>query len=123
MADAVAQRPHIFGVNWFRRDADHKYLWPGFGQNMRVLKWIVERCQGRACAYETPLGWMPRYDDIEWAGLEHMTRQRFQELMTVDRELWRDELELHDQLLNLLAEKLPRQVALNRAMLEQNISI
>ena len=67
--------PRIFCVNWFRKDAKGKFLWPGYGENMRVLKWIVERCQESAGALESPLGWMPRHDDLDWIGLDIRRRK------------------------------------------------
>src|SRR3954468_19740955 len=72
--------PRVFHVNWFRRDAEGKFLWPGFSQNMRVLRWIVDRVQGRTHGRETPIGWVPRYDDIDWSGLQ-FSKETFDQLM------------------------------------------
>jgi phosphoenolpyruvate carboxykinase (GTP) len=66
----VAEQPPIFRVNWFRKDEAGYFIWPGFSQNMRVLEWIIERARGRAYAVESPLGWMPRYQDMNWEGLD-----------------------------------------------------
>ena len=78
--------PRIFGVNWFRKDAEGNFLWPGFGENIRVLKWIVERANNHAKGIESPIGWMPRYKDLCWQGLEGFGEDKFNELMTVNRE-------------------------------------
>jgi len=113
----VASPPRIFCVNWFRRDADGKFLWPGYGENMRVLKWIVDRCHGRADAAESVLGWMPRWADLEWSGLPTFSTERFQELMSVDRETWIHELLLHEELFVKLYDKLPKEFVLKRELL------
>ncbi len=108
--------PRIFAVNWFRTDAAGKFLWPGFRENMRVLKWIVERANGRAFAVENPLGRVPRYEDIDWRGMEGFTRDQFQELMAVDREQWKDELLSHEELFVRLYDRLPKELVFIREL-------
>src|SRR3954463_9766893 len=96
MGRAVKQPPRIFRVNWFRRDAQGRFIWPGFGENMRVLQWIVDRSEGRAQGVPTALGIMPRFEDLNWSGLEKVSKPRYEELANVDRTAWRDELDSHD---------------------------
>ena len=114
---SVSHPPRIFAVNWFRKDDDGKFLWPGFGENMRILKWITDRCHGRAGAAESPLGWMPRYSDVDWSGLDSIDTERFATLMSVDRDLWLQELLLHEELFVKLYDKLPKEFVLKRELL------
>jgi phosphoenolpyruvate carboxykinase (GTP) len=114
MGRSVEHPPKIFRVNWFRRDAQGKFLWPGFGENMRVLKWMVERCQGRAHAVETPLGWAPAYEDLDWTGLDRFSREQFATVTAIRHDEWQDELASHDELFGKLAPRLPRELALRR---------
>ncbi|MFL5806780.1 MAG: phosphoenolpyruvate carboxykinase (GTP) [Roseiflexaceae bacterium] len=106
----IPNPPRIFNVNWFRRDAQGNFLWPGFGENMRVLKWIVERARGRAISIESPLGWMPRYEDLDWRGMEDFTPEQFKALMTVDRDLWQQELLSHQELFIKLYDRMPKEL-------------
>jgi phosphoenolpyruvate carboxykinase (GTP) len=112
----VSNPPRIFGVNWFRKDADGRFLWPGFGENMRVLKWIVDRVHGRGYALESPLGWMPRYEDLDWEGLD-FPRERFNELMAVEREEWKAEVLSHEALFAKLYDRLPKEFIFMRELL------
>jgi phosphoenolpyruvate carboxykinase (GTP) len=109
--------PRMFNVNWFRRDAQGHFLWPGFGENMRILKWIVERARGRAISIESPIGWMPRYEDLDWRGMEDFTRQQFNELMSVDRDLWQQELLSHEELFVKLYDRLPKELLFIRELI------
>jgi phosphoenolpyruvate carboxykinase (GTP) len=108
--------PRIFGVNWFRKDENGKFLWPGFGENMRILKWIVDRTHGRVTAIESPLGWVPRFDDIDWRG-SHYSREQFQAAMSVDAELWKQEILSHESLFSALYDKLPKEFILIRELI------
>jgi phosphoenolpyruvate carboxykinase (GTP) len=112
----IPNPPRIFGVNWFRKGQDGKFLWAGFGENMRVLKWIIDRVQGKAAAIESPLGWMPRYDDLRWEGLD-MSEEKFNELMSVDREAWKQEIFSHEQLFEKLYDRLPKEFVLMRELM------
>jgi phosphoenolpyruvate carboxykinase (GTP) len=106
----ISNPPRIFGVNWFRTDENGRFLWPGFGENMRVLKWIVERANGCASAVESPLGRMPRYEDLDWRGMEDFTPEMFNNLMSVDRYEWMDEILFHDALFLKLYDRLPKEL-------------
>jgi phosphoenolpyruvate carboxykinase (GTP) len=117
MGAKVTHPPRIFGVNWFRLDENGKFLWPGFGENMRVLKWIVERCMGKAQAEKTALGSAPRYEDLDLAGIKGMTPERFTKLMSLDAELWRKELLDHDKLFKDLQDRLPEALKAQRQAL------
>lgn len=100
--------PRIFGVNWFRKGDDGKFLWPGYSDNMRILKWIVERVHGEAYAIESPLGWVPKYDDIDWRGMSY-SQEAFSKAMSIDRELWKNEILSHQELFTKLYDKLPKE--------------
>jgi phosphoenolpyruvate carboxykinase (GTP) len=113
----VAQRPKIFCVNWFRTDENGKFIWPGFGENMRVLKWIVERCQGTAQARETPIGAVPDFADLEWKGLEKFDDRKFQQVTSVEGAAWKEELKQHDEILGMLKSRLPAELAKRREAL------
>ena len=108
--------PRIFNVNWFRKDENGKFIWPGFGENMRVLKWIVNRINGKASAVESPVGWVPRYKDIDWEGLEFSPEQ-FERIMTIDREVWKKELLSHEELFSTFYDKLPKEFLFIRELL------
>ncbi len=109
--------PRIFSVNWFRKDENGKFLWPGFGENMRVLKWIVQRVHGNAGAVESPIGWMPRFEDMDWTGIEGFSKEDFAKIMTVDREPWKQELMGHEELFAKLYDKLPKEFYFMRELL------
>jgi phosphoenolpyruvate carboxykinase (GTP) len=117
----LSNPPAIFGVNWFRTGKDGKFLWPGYGENMRVLQWIVSRAGGSREGAENPLGSVPLYRNLNWKGLEQFTLPQYQEVMSLDRELWNTELLSHDELFAKLGDKLPPELAAHRLKLEAKI--
>jgi len=106
----AADAPKLYCVNWFRKGDDGKFIWPGFGENMRVLKWIVGRVEGTASANDTPLGAIPRYSDLDWSGLA-FDESKFDDITAVNQAQWRQELMLHEELLTKLAYHLPSEMA------------
>jgi phosphoenolpyruvate carboxykinase (GTP) len=117
MQRSLRETPRIFHVNWFRKDANGKFLWPGFSENMRVLKWIADRAHGRALGRETPIGWMPRYEDLEWKGLESFPRETFEQLQSFDDAAWREEVMGHEELFLALHDHLPPEMIYERELL------
>jgi phosphoenolpyruvate carboxykinase (GTP) len=105
----IPDPPRIFGVNWFRTDKAGEFLWPGFRENMRVLRWIVERANGQAAATESPIGWMPHYEELDWRGLDFPV-ERFHELMSIDRDEWNQEMLSHEELFIRLYDRLPKEM-------------
>jgi phosphoenolpyruvate carboxykinase (GTP) len=107
MGRSVTQPPRIFCVNWFRTDEKGRFVWPGFGENMRVLEWIVNRSHGRAGAQKTALGYVPSYEDLTWTGLESFDRAQYAKVASIDPSAWRKELEMHHELLAAFGSRIP----------------
>jgi phosphoenolpyruvate carboxykinase (GTP) len=104
-------------VNWFRKNEEGEYLWPGFGENMRVLKWIVDRCNGCTDAEESPLGWVPKYSSFDLKGLPGMTQERFDQLQRINHEEWRREIIMQEELFMKLYSHLPKELIFQRELL------
>ena len=116
MQRTLSETPRVFHVNWFRKDEDGAFMWPGFRENMRVLKWIVERARGRAIGRETPIGWQPRYEELDWTGLD-FPKAKFDELQAFDRAAWRAEVIGHEELFIDLHDHLPKELVYERQLL------
>jgi len=116
MQRSLSETPRVFHVNWFRRGPDGKFLWPGYSENMRVLKWIVDRVRGRALGKESPIGWVPRYEDLDWRGLK-FTSAQFDVLQNFDRSEWRQEVIGHEELFLDLHDHLPPEMIYERELL------
>jgi len=116
----LSDPPQIFRVNWFRKDENGKFIWPGFGDNMRVLKWIVDRVHGRGYAVESPLGWMPRHEDIEWNGLD-FSADKFYDLMAVGRDAGAAEAQAHEEQFDQFFDRLPKEFIFERELLRSRL--
>jgi phosphoenolpyruvate carboxykinase (GTP) len=117
MRKLIKYPPKFFHVNWFRKDKKGHFMWPGFGENMRVIQWIAERCRGVAGAYESPLGWIPKAEDIDLTGLKDMTPERLEALQDIDIEAWKKEVISQDELFVKLYEHLPKELIFQRELL------
>jgi phosphoenolpyruvate carboxykinase (GTP) len=111
------QLPKIFHVNWFRRDSEGRFLWPGFGENLRVLRWMIDRCEGRAEADEQPIGYLPKPQDIDLTGLD-VTADTLKELLAVDHGQWREELEHMSRYLKTFGDRLPERLLAEQAKVD-----
>ncbi len=113
--------PAIYCVNWFRKGEDGKFVWPGYGENMRVLKWMIDRLEGNASGYETGFGVSPNYDEITWDGLD-FTPAQFATVTSLDKADWKQEIALHTELFTQLAYHLPQELNATKARLEERLA-
>jgi phosphoenolpyruvate carboxykinase (GTP) len=116
-----AKLPSIFCVNWFRTDADGKFIWPGFGENMRVLAWALERVEGKGKGVDHVFGTSPSYDDISWDGLE-FSKEQFDSITAIDKAAWLEELNLHAELFEKLKHNLPAQLEETKAQIASRLA-
>ena len=121
MGTKVAHQPKIFNVNWFRTDDEGNFLWPGFGENMRVLEWIVKRCEGKVGAVETPIGYVPDPADIDLTGTD-VSEETLRELLTVDKETWKQEADGIEEFYKQFGDRLPQELADELANLKVNLN-
>ncbi len=117
MRKNIKYPPRIFHVNWFRKGEDGEYLWPGFGENMRVLKWIIDRCHGSAHANETPLGWVPDAGDLDLNGMDHFSPEQFEAAQILEQDGWKREVLQQDELFMKLYSHLPKELIFQRELL------
>ncbi len=121
LKDAGARLPRIYCVNWFRKDEGGKFVWPGYGENMRVLKWMIDRAENRVAGQQTMFGVTPQYGEINWTGLA-FTPEQFATVTSVDKDAWAQEFKLHEELFTQLAHGLPPQLADTKSAMEQRLA-
>jgi phosphoenolpyruvate carboxykinase (GTP) len=121
LSAAGAKLPSIYCVNWFRKGADGKFVWPGYGENMRVLKWMIDRLEGTAKGTETGFGVSPTYGEITWDGLD-FTQAQFDTVTSLDKADWKTEIALHTELFTQLAYHLPAELSATKLQLEQRLA-
>ena len=121
LGQTLKNPPKIFRVNWFRKDKDGGFAWPGFGQNMRVLNWIVDRVNGKEEAAESPFGYMPTYQDINWNGLDDFAADTFSEIMDIDREAGKQEVEELKGYFETFEDRLPEEMEVQRQAFSERL--
>ncbi|MBO9514180.1 MAG: phosphoenolpyruvate carboxykinase (GTP) [Variovorax sp.] len=121
LAASGAKLPKIYTTNWFRKGADGKFVWPGYGENMRVLKWMIDRIEGKAQGNDHVFGVSPRYEDLNWTGL-NFSAEQFDTVTSIDKAAWMAELRLHTELFEQLAHHLPKELPATKAAIEQRLA-
>jgi phosphoenolpyruvate carboxykinase (GTP) len=121
LASSGAKLPKIYCVNWFRKGDDGQFVWPGYGENMRVLQWMIERVAGTAAGVENAFGTTPAYADLNWTGLD-FSRAQYDTVTSFDRDAWKAELGLHETLFQQLAHHLPAEILANKADFEKRLA-
>ena len=121
MQSGGAKLPRIYCVNWFRTDENGKFVWPGFGDNMRVLQWMLGRVDGKAQGVEHVFGTSPRYDDLNWRGLNFSAAQ-YAQVASIDKGAWQQEFSLHAELFAKLADRLPGELVQIKQSLEGRLA-
>ena len=121
LGNSLKHPPKIFRVNWFRKDEDGGFAWPGFGENMRVLNWIVDRVNGSGEAVESPFGYMPKYQDINWQGLDDFASDTFEQIMDVDREAGKKEVEELKGYFETFEDRLPAEMEIQRQAFSERL--
>jgi phosphoenolpyruvate carboxykinase (GTP) len=122
MRSHIKHLPRIFHVNWFRKDENGKFLWPGFGENMRVLEWVVKRCHGRIPGHETQIGWTPHYQDFNTEGLDGFTPEHFDKCMAFNPEEWKREILSQGEMFLKLYDYLPKELVFQRELLASRLA-
>lgn len=120
LGSKLSHPPKVFGVNWFRKSEDGKFMWPGFGENVRVLRWIMERVNNETDAVTTPIGRIPDYKDIDWTGLEDFSKEKFDRVMAINADEWEIELKSHMGFFDRLMARLPSSLLQVRETLLSN---
>ena len=120
MGRSLANPPRIFRVNWFRKDENGRFMWPGFGENIRILKWIIDRVTGCGYGVESPMGYMPRHQDVHWEGLE-FDEETFYKLMSLNRQEETVEARSHEELFDLFFDRLPTEFIHHRELLKSRL--
>jgi len=121
MGKKIPNAPKIFHVNWFRTDAEGHFIWPGFGDNMRVLMWILDRCAGKVDAVETPIGFVPKAEDINIEDLDGVTIDTIRDLLTIDTESWLEDVENIKAFYKQIGDRVPAELYDELAILEGNL--
>jgi phosphoenolpyruvate carboxykinase (GTP) len=121
MGENFSNLPKIFQVNWFRKDKDGKFIWPGFGENSRVLAWIVDRLEGQVEGVESPLGILPKSEDLNLSGLQ-LSAEDLSELFRIDRESWLEECSLTDEYFDMFGDRIPAELETELSELKKRLS-